>query len=257
MSEDSNPYELLTLPCGWQMGQFKALAAIDGLVHGVTTRRGPDVQLARTDPDATAGEVAAATKLDGIAYCRQVHGDALYRVDSPGLAGAGDGLVTAAPGLGLMCFSADCPLVLVADTAGQAVGIAHASWRSTVEQVTTKLVRKLGDEFGCAPADLAACICPSAGPCCYEVGPEVVDVAVRNLGLMAERFFRASGSRFIFDLWAANREQLLAAGVKAANIHTSGVCTICHNRTYPSYRSEGETAGRFVAFIGRLARKES
>ena len=254
MSADSSPYGLVTLPGGWQAGQFDALASRQGLVHAVTTRHGLDVQLAAADRDAAARQVASAMGLGGVAFCRQVHGDTVYRAESPGLAGDGDGLVTDTPGLGVMCFSADCPLVLVADGALPAVGVAHASWRSTVKQVTRRLVDRLRDEFGGRPEDLVAGICPSAGPCCYEVGPEVVDSAVRELGLMAERFFRACGGKFIFDLWAANRQQLLSAGVPLANIHTAGVCTICRNDTYPSYRSEGDAAGRFVAVIGRPER---
>jgi len=254
MSEDSRPYELVTLPCGWEAGRFAALAGIPGLVHAVTTRHGLDVRLAAADPEATAGLVASATGLGGVAFCRQVHGDTLYRAESAGLAGEGDGLVTDTPGLGVMCFSADCPLVLVADAAASAVGVAHASWRSTVKQVTRRLVDTLGDEFRSRPEDMVAGICPSAGPCCYVVGPEVVDAAVRELGLMAERFFRSRRGKFIFDLWAANRQQLLSAGVPAANIHTAGVCTICRNDTYPSYRGEGDAAGRFVAVIGRVGK---
>jgi len=257
MSGDSTPYKLVTLPCGWEAGQFAHLANMTGLGHAVTTKNGLDVQLAATDPASTARQVASAMGLDGIAFCKQVHGDTLYRGESPGLAGDGDGLVTDTPGLGVMCFSADCPLVLVADNSSQAVGVAHASWRSTVKQITLRLVDRLGDEFNCEPENLVAGICPSAGPCCYQVGPEVVEAAVRELGLMAERFFRTSGDRFIFDLWAANREQLLSAGVRQENIHTAGVCTICHTHTYASYRGEKDSAGRFVAVIGRPAREGS
>jgi hypothetical protein len=53
-----------------------------------------------------------------------------------------------------------------------------------------------------------------------------------------------------FDLWSANRDQLLRAGLAPQNIHTSSVCTICHNELFPSYRVEGESAGRFAAIIG-------
>jgi copper oxidase (laccase) domain-containing protein len=119
--------------------------------------------------------------------------------------------------------------------------------------VTTRLVEKLCTEFGCRCEDLVAGISPSAGPCCYRVGAEVVDAAVRELGIMAERFFRVSGGKFIFDLWGANRRQLQAAGVPDAKITAARVCTICHNDTYPSYRAEGAAAGRFVAVIGRPA----
>jgi hypothetical protein len=246
-----NPYELVTLPRGWQVGRFGGLSAMPGLVHAVTTRRGLDVRVVAADRDAAARQVADALGLNGVAFCKQVHGNAVHRVDGPGLAGEGDALVTDTPGLGLMCFSADCPLVLVADSTGRAVGIAHASWRGTVNQVTTRLVEKLRAEFGCRPENLVAGISPSAGPCCYRVGAEVVDMAVRELGIMAERFFRVSGGKFIFDLWGANRQQLHVAGVPGDNITTAGVCTICHNQTYPSYRAEGDAAGRFVAAIGK------
>jgi hypothetical protein len=244
-------YGLVTPPMGWQVGRFVNLSAVPGLVHAVTTRRGLDVRVAAADRDAAARQVAHAMGLDGVAFCTQVHGNTVHRVEGPGLAGEGDGLVTDAPGLGVMCFSADCPLVLVADSAGRAVGIAHASWRSTVKQVTARLVEKLRGEFGCRREDLVAAVSPSAGPCCYRVGAEVVDAAVRELGLMAERFFHVSGGKFIFDLWYANRQQLLAAGLRRAKIATAGVCTICHNDTYPSYRAEGDAAGRFVAVIGK------
>ncbi len=253
LGHGGKPYELVTLRPGWQVGRFSNLSAIPNLAHAVTTRRGLDVRIAADDRDDAARQVAAAMELDGVAFCKQVHGNTVHRVDGPGLVGEGDGLVTDAPGLGLMCFSADCPLVLVADSASRAVGIAHASWRSTVKQVTTRMVEKLHADFGCRGEDLVAGISPSAGPCCYRVGPEVVDAAVRELGLMAERFFRVSGGKFIFDLWSANRQQLQAAGVPGANIAAAGVCTICNNETYPSYRAEGDAAGRFVAVIGRKA----
>jgi len=244
-------YELAALGPGWQVGRFGNLSALPGIVHAVTTRRGLNVRLAADDRAAAARQVADAMGLGGVAFCTQVHGGSVYRVASPGLAGEADALVTDTPGLGVMCFSADCPLVLVADPAGRAVGIAHASWRSTVRQVTARMVEKLRGEFGCRGEDLVAGICPSAGPCCYRVGGEVVDAAVRELGIAAERFFRVSGDKFLFDLWGANRRQLQAAGVPGANIAAAEVCTICHNDTYPSYRAEGDAAGRFVAVIGR------
>jgi YfiH family protein len=245
-------YALEELPNGWPVGRFAKLAAVPGVVHAVTTRKALDVERIAADREEAAHAVAEAMGLAGVAFCPQVLGAEIHLVEAAGLAGEGDGLVTDSPGLGLMCFSADCPLVLVADTAGPAVGIAHASWRSTVQSVTAGLVKKLAAEFGCEPANLVAAIAPSAGPCCYEVGPEVVEMATRELGLMAEKYFCVSGGSFVCDLWGLNRRQLTTAGVDAENIDVSGVCTICHNDTYPSYRAEGDAAGRFVAVIGRL-----
>jgi len=297
--DSSGEFAVVTLPNGWQVGQFAPLTYLAGLAHAVTTRRGLDAALARTDCSAAGVQVAAALGLEGVAFCHQVHGARVVRVDGAGLAGEGDALLTDRPGLGVMGFSADCPLVLLADPAGPAVGVAHASWRSTVQRITARLVEAMAGELGASPDRLVACICPSAGPCCYEVGGEVVQAAVDALGLVAERFFRermgggeggrgegrgrrgdaetrgrgegktgrretgdreegrggdaegGGGSKFLFDLWAANRDQLIRGGLKRANVHTAGVCTICRNDLFPSYRVEGQSAGRFIAAIGR------
>jgi len=54
------PFVLGLLPNGWHVGRFGGLEAIVGLRHAVTTRRGPDVELARDDrPDAAARCAAA------------------------------------------------------------------------------------------------------------------------------------------------------------------------------------------------------
>jgi len=243
-----------SLPNGWQVGRFGALGADAALAHAVTTRRGLDPAFLKDSRDAAAGRLAEALGLDAAAWCRQVHGAEVLRVAGPGPAGEADGLVTDAPALGVMCVAADCPLILAADTAGPAVGVAHASWRGTVRQVATRLIEALRRHFGVRAEDVVACICPSAGPCCYEVGGEVLDEAVGMLGLPAERFFRARPEgKFLFDLWAANRDQLLRAGLLRRNVYTAGVCTICHNDLYPSYRVEGPAAGRLAAIIGRPA----
>lgn len=245
----------LEAEAAWPVGRFAALEAVAGLTHAVTTRQGLDAATARDDPAATARIVAERTGLQAIAFCKQVHGPDVLVVDSGGPAGEADGLVTDRPGLGVMAFSADCPLVLVAHTGGRAVAVAHASWRSTVAGVSRRMIETLVGAFGVEARDLVACIAPSAGPCCYEVGGEVVDAAVRALGLGAQRFFRElRPGKFLFDLWAANRDQLLRAGVGRGNLHTAGICTICRNDLLPSYRVEGPSAGRFVAVIGRQFR---
>jgi copper oxidase (laccase) domain-containing protein len=51
------------------------------------------------------------------------------------------------------------------------------------------------------------------------------------------------------DLWAANRDQLVAAGVPGASVFVSGLCTACHPEWFHSYRREGAAAGRLVGFI--------
>ena len=55
--------------------------------------------------------------------------------------------------------------------------------------------------------------------------------------------------KFLFDLWQANTHCLQQNGLVPNNIHCAGLCTLCHNDWFCSYRKEGAQAGRFVAAI--------
>jgi YfiH family protein len=221
--------------------------------HGWTDGQGPDF---KTDPAgcdharATA-QLARGVGLARVAWARQVHGPTVREATGPGLIGDADALWTAVPGLGVIGRSADCPLVLVAGPGGDGrplAGFAHASWRSTLQGITGSLVGALKKQ-GAAPAALRAVICPSAGPCCYEVGEEVRAAFTGGLGPSADAFFIAGPGKPHLDLWRANRCQLEAAGIAGDRIALAGVCTIC-GTGYPSYRREGARAGRFAAVIG-------
>jgi len=259
-------FRLERLANGWEVGRFAVLEAI-GVAHLVTTRQGPDVQQVRQDPATPGRKIARILGLQGPAFLEQVHGGTVLDCAQEGQAGCADGLVTTAPGLALLGKSGDCPIVLVADRSRRAVGFAHASWRATVAGVAPAVVRRMVD-LGCDPRDLVACICPSVGPCCYEVGDEVRGAALRGIGPHAVSFFRpaerpgsslarweavAQGTRLHFDLWRANACALARAGLAARAIHVAGLCTVCRNDLFPSHRREGEAAGRFAAVIGWAA----
>lgn len=231
-----------------------------GWRHGWSTSDGPDfggdpcaadrLAAVRGAPETM---LAAALGLDSLAWARQVHGGMVLEATAPGCLGEADAVWTSRPGLGVAGRSADCPLVLVGIAGPTPVwGFAHASWRSTVRAITARLLAAMTAAGG-DPARARAVICPSAGPCCYEVGPEVHEEACRRLGAAAADHFAPRGDRWILDLWAANRAQLTAAGVPPEAIAVAGVCTICTDR-FPSHRRQGAAAGRFAAAIGRPAR---
>ncbi len=229
-----------------------ALAAA-GWPHGWTTTAGPDF---RADPGSPAMAVAMAALrdaagVDGVAWAHQVHGGRVLRADGPGLTGDADALWTDRPGLAVVGRGADCPLVLVGgrrDDGAAVWGFAHASWRSTVAGITTSLLAAMA-AGGCRAATVRALVCPSAGPCCYEVGDEVRQAALAALGDEAAAHFTRRGERWLLDLWAANTAQLVAAGVPPEAIALTGLCTICGDGRYPSHRRCGDAAGRFAAFI--------
>jgi len=232
----------------------QALAA-EGWPHGWTNGRGPDFY---PDPvsdrqSEAMGELTEVVDLTAVAWAKQIHGATVLKAEVPGCIGEADALWTDRPGLGVAGRSADCPLILIACRRDDGTGIwgfAHASWRSTLAGVTTNLLEALATA-GASPHRMTAFICPSAGPCCYEVGTEVRMAMAARYNELADSWFGERNGRLILDLWQANSTLMIEAGIPATNIHRADTCTICTS-DYPSYRRDGPGASRFAAVIGAL-----
>ncbi len=239
--------------------QFASLRDEAHLRHAFATRPA-DVSI-RGDgqaPVRAARRAAMAGDLgleaDRLHHCVQVHRAQIAVVDENGPARAlddTDGVVTMIPGLPVMTFSADCPLVLAYDPVLRVVGLAHASWRCTVARITAMLVETMRREYGCRPDVLRAGIGPGAGPCCYEVREDVYAAAAVLDEF--ERLFDRRDGRMYFDLWEANRRQLVAAGVRAERVEVAGLCTMCRGELLYSFRREGAGCGHFGLMAGIAA----
>ena len=234
---------------------FRNLDHLEHITHAVTTRTGPAFGQVGTD-EATAlaaAETANRLHMDGTAWVHQVHGNTILKAQKPGIVGQADSLVSDTTGLLIAGRSADCPIILLTgrrDDGSAVVGFAHASWRSTVLGITRLLVEKLTNEMNVQPPTLTAGIAPSAGPCCYEVGEEVREQAIQELGTKASAFFIRRDKSWYFNLWAANVAQLTESGVSSDQIEISGICTICDGDNFWSWRKQGAKAGRFASVIG-------
>ena len=163
-----------------------------------------------------------------------------------------DAIVSDDPSVAIGVRVADCAPILIADRTGRAVGAAHAGWRGTMKGVAGAAVRALTEEFGSDPADLLAAVGPCLGPCCGEVGLEIVD-AFRDAGhAMADVdawFLPGGPGKAQLDLGRANRDQLEAAGIPADQIFGANLCTKTHAAHFHSYRAEGTKAGRMLGAI--------
>ena len=160
-----------------------------------------------------------------------------------------DALVTAEAGVCLMVLSADCVPVLLYDPVGRVAAAVHAGWRGTVARIVVETVEVMKERFGSRPENVLAGIGPSIGKCCFEVDEEV---AARFRHLFPEGnvvFAGKAPGKFQVDLWEANRQELLAAGLKPEHIEVAGMCTVCHPGRFFSYRRDGKAAGRFGAGI--------
>jgi len=158
-----------------------------------------------------------------------------------------DGLVTNCPGVALEMRFADCTPILLYDPVRRVIGLAHAGWRGTVAGAGPSAVRAMVEAFGCRPADILAGIGPSIGPGRYQVGNEVVDAVHRSFGSTDGLVHRAGDGSAYLDLWAANRQALLAIGV--VQVEVAGICTADRTDEFYSYRAEKGRTGRFGAVL--------
>ncbi len=157
-----------------------------------------------------------------------------------------DGLITNTRGIPLMLRFADCVPILLYDPTHFAIGIAHAGWRGTVAQVLTNTVNAMREAFETEPRELMACIGPSIGPCCYEVGADVQEKVRHAFPEAYALLLNKNGSTHL-NLWEANAAQLRALGVE--QIEIAGVCTADHTDDFYSWRREHALTGRFSALI--------
>ena len=224
--------------------------------HGWTTRQLP---LRGSADDARAGwaQVADVAGVPASAVIRmhQVHGAAVHRAtaaDAGAPAHQADIMATADRAIALAVQVADCVPLLLADPVTRRMAAAHAGWRGTAKNVAGVAAAEFDRPDGSTPSPIAA-LGPSIGPCCYRVGPEL-RTSFEALGWpssMLDRWFLTRSGGLYLDLWQANADQLLAAGIPTHNIHVSGLCTACHPDWFCSYRRDGPRAGRLAGFIAR------
>ena len=179
--------------------------------------------------------LAAALGLDPdrVLMGRQVHGAEVAvhlerQSPSPYAAPGGeiaevDGQVAVEPGLAPLVLVADCLPVALAGPGG--VAMLHCGWRGLAAGIIGR-----GAE---AVAATDAAIGPGIGPCCYEVGEDVL-TAFAALG------FDAPGPTL--DLTAIARRLLADAGV--ARVEAAELCTSCDEERFFSHRRDAGTTGR-------------
>ena len=143
-----------------------------------------------------------------------------------------DAHATSEPGLTPLVMVADCLPVALTGPGG--VAIAHCGWRGLASGV-------VAEAAGAVQAEAAA-IGPGIGPCCYEVGEEVLSEFDGMEGVARGR---------MLDLTAVAQRLLEQAGVDA--VESSGLCTSCNPELFFSHRRDGERTGRQagLAWIAR------
>jgi len=157
---------------------------------------------------------------DGVGAQRKRGGDSLPDAD---------GHVIASRGVAGLVFVADCVPVALSGPGGAAM--LHCGWRGLAAGIIAR--------GAAAIRATDAAIGPSIGPCCYEVGEEVLDLFA---GLADEV---AEGRKL--NLPAATERLLRDAGV--ARIELSGLCTSCEPELFFSHRRDRGRTGRQAGLV--------
>jgi polyphenol oxidase len=130
-----------------------------------------------------------------------------------------DGHVLTAPGPVGLVYVADCLPVALAGSGGAA--ILHCGWRGLAAGIVSR---------GAAAIEAThAAIGPGIGPCCYEVGEDVL-AAFEGLG-------DGIATGRMLDLPEVARRLLREAGV--AEVESAGLCTRCERELFFSHRRDG------------------
>jgi YfiH family protein len=193
-----------------------------------------------------------------------VHGNSVRVVESkadaepkPGVLGDEeycDALVSNTPQILLAVKTADCVPILIGDARTRAFAAVHAGWRGTSTSIIGRAIERLQNDYGARTSDLRAAIGPAANACCYEVGPDVIDVFKERFPQSEKLFKPTREGHARIDLHQANRDQLLDTGILPERIHSAPLCTMDRTDLFFSYRREKKLhgrVGRLMSVIGR------
>ncbi|NTU67819.1 MAG: peptidoglycan editing factor PgeF [Chlorobiaceae bacterium] len=176
----------------------------------------------------------------------QVHGTSVCRIGLPGNVSGFDALITDTAGIYIAIGTADCYPVLIHDPEHGASGAVHAGWQGTVGEIVAKTLKAMAESFGTRPEDCFAWVGTGISGDNYEIGPEVAE-------RFDERYLRPSpgdDGKYLLDLSAANRDQLVKAGLPVVQVECSSWCSSRDQKLFFSYRRDQGRTGRMLSIIG-------
>lgn len=167
-----------------------------------------------------------------------------------------DAILTNVPGVTLFMRFADCVPIFFYDPNKKVVGIAHAGWKGTLENIVQETLHAMQENYDSKFSDIITAIGPSIAEHHYEIGPDVVELVEDRYWNDADNFLikrendaadEKIRNKTMFDLQKANQFHLLSAGV--SNVEISSICTACNQGDWYSHRGEKGKTGRFGALI--------
>ena len=241
------PAEIPWLPADWPLA--------DRFVAGTSMTDNPLVtqgfNLARHVADEPARVAAARAQLARLLpaaaqwlWLSQVHSATVWQAADYRAGVEGDALVSREAARVPVVMTADCVPVLLADSAATVWAAVHAGWPGLHRSIIAATVAAMT----VAPQSLFAWIGPCIRQASYEVDAPFYQRFVELDARFAAAFVANRPGHWLADLPAIARLQLQDAGLPAANIYDSGLCSFADSRFF-SHRRNGVQAGRMASFI--------
>ena len=159
----------------------------------------------------------------------------------------GDYSITKIKNIGIGVLTADCLPIILYDPKTESIGIAHAGWRGSVQEIGITMLKHMEQHFGVSKESVQIFFGPSAGVCCYEVDSSFSkNIEDFSYGIQA---LKKAHTKTYFDLALFNKLQFIAVGIKEEQIDcTHNYCTI-ENSLFCSYRRDSGNPVRQLSFV--------
>ncbi|KQN57955.1 hypothetical protein GKQ23_20770 [Erwinia sp. E602] len=158
-------------------------------------------------------------------------------------------------------YTADCLPILLADTRQRQVAAVHGGLKGILGGVLSNAIDALCAR-GATPQSLFIAVGPAIGPCCYELGGDLIARAEQddpqqlaalmsygtqqpvNPAAVRPQAQGTTGGVW-FDLPLLAKRIALRAGVPEQQIELTGICTYCMAEEEASYRRNSHTQGGY------------
>jgi YfiH family protein len=220
-----------------------------GLAHGIVVFKEPTFGVDYSEwVSRASAELGAclrpAPKRTAIPH--QIHSNRVIDVDAPSGGGLeGDGVVTAEPLTAIGISVSDCVPLFAVDLEAGVVGLAHCGWRGLAGGIVEELLRVFLSK-GADPVRASFLIGAAVGPCCYEVGEDLLACFTAD---EVRRFSKRTDRGTLFDLKAVTASRLVSGGARPGKISIDKTCTSCKKYLLSSFRADGRGCGRMLAFL--------
>ena len=222
--------------------------------HGFFTR-----QWQGRGPEVLAGYVSAGVSVH---RPQQVHSARVLQASEASAEPwpEADGLVSDAGGQSLWVCGADCTPVLLADPVSGRVAACHAGWRGVTGGIVLRAIERL-EAVGCRRGDLLVALGPAVGGVHYQVERGVAEqVAVATPGGSMAALEEAGAvlpdveglaTHVRLDIRAAQRWQLLEAGLRASQLSSCPLCTVEEPLLFHSWRRDQQKAVQWSGIVSQ------